>query len=143
AAPTAYGETTLWRGRPSARASPSDCGPWFGFSHSRSACGPRNQARAGAASRADYPSPASADDCPRRSRIQTIFLAMFGVEREQAALQPQRLDQFRRGRNFVALLGDHHMRKHDPVRMAQRRHHMRGLSVVEGVETAAQYGATI
>jgi len=63
---------------------------------------------------------------------------MFGVEREQAALQPQRLDQFRRGRNFVALFRDYHMRKHDPVRMAQRRHHVRGLAVVEGVEAAAQ-----
>jgi len=30
------------------------------------------------------------------------------------------------------------MRKHHPVRMAQRRHHMRGLAVVEGVEAAAQ-----
>ena len=63
---------------------------------------------------------------------------MLGVEREQAVLQSQRLDQFRRGRDLVALFRDHHMREHDLIGMTQRRHHMRGLAVVEGVEAAAQ-----
>jgi len=63
---------------------------------------------------------------------------MFSVECEQAARQSERLDQFRRGRDLVALFGNHHMREHDSVGVAQRRHHMRGLAVVERVETAAQ-----
>ena len=65
-------------------------------------------------------------------------MAVFGVEREEAILQPQSFHQLGRGGDFVALLGDHHMREHDEVAMAQRRHHVCGLAVVEGVEAAAQ-----
>ena len=63
---------------------------------------------------------------------------MLGVEREEAALQSERLDQFRRRRDLVAFLLNHQMREYDLVGLAQRRHHMRGLAVAEGVETAAQ-----
>ena len=63
---------------------------------------------------------------------------MFGVEREQAILQPQGFDQFRRRRNFITLFRHHHMCEHDLVDVTQRRHHMRGLAISEGVEAAAQ-----
>jgi hypothetical protein len=33
-----------------------------------------------------------------------IFLGVFGVEREHATLQAERLDQLRGGRNLIALL---------------------------------------
>ena len=63
---------------------------------------------------------------------------MLGVEREEAALQTERLDQFRRRRDFVAFLVNHQMAEYDLIGLAQRRQHMRGLSVAKGVETAAQ-----
>src|SRR3954465_2008493 len=42
-----------------------------------------------------------------------VFLCVRGVEREHAVLQPERLYEFRRGRNFVALLVDHQMPQND------------------------------
>src|ERR1700728_983427 len=75
-------------------------------------------------------------DCPRRSRARTIFLGVFGVEREHTTLQAEALDQLWRGRNLVALLRDHQMAEHDLIGLPQRRHHVRRLAVAEGVETA-------
>src|SRR5271157_3539598 len=64
-----------------------------------------------------------------------VFLTVLGVEREQTSLHPQRLDQLRRGRDFVALLVDHQMAEHDLIGLPQRRQHRRGLAVAEGVES--------
>jgi len=74
----------------------------------------------------------------RKPQAGTVFLTVLGVEREQTALHPQRLDQFRRSRDFVALLVDHQMAEHDLIGLPQRRQHMRGLAVAEGVEATAQ-----
>ncbi len=63
---------------------------------------------------------------------------MLGVEREHAAFQPKRFDQFGRGRDFVALFLHHQMAEYDPVGMAQSREHVRRLLIGEGVEAAAQ-----
>ena len=62
---------------------------------------------------------------------------MLGVEREQAILHAERLDQPWRGWDLVALFSNHHMREHDLVGVVQRCHHMRGLAVAKGVEAAA------
>jgi hypothetical protein len=70
------------------------------------------------------------------------FLTMLGVEGEETALQAECLDQFRRGRYFVAFLFDHQMSEHDLISLTQRRQHVRGLAVAKGVETAAQ-GLTV
>ena len=63
---------------------------------------------------------------------------MFGVEREHTTLQAERLDQFRRGWNLVALLFDHQMAEHDLIGLPQRRHHVRRLAIAEGVKTPTQ-----
>ena len=63
---------------------------------------------------------------------------MLGVEREHAALHPERLDQLGSRRNLVALFLNHHVAEHDPVGMAQSRKHVRSLFVGEGVEAATQ-----
>ena len=63
---------------------------------------------------------------------------MLGVEGEETALQAERLDQFRSRRYFVALFVDHHVSEHNLIGLAQRREHVRGLAIAEGVETAAQ-----
>src|SRR5664279_5476348 len=63
---------------------------------------------------------------------------MLGVKSEETALQAERLDQFRRRRDFIAFLVNHQMAEYDLIGLAQRRQHVRGLAVAEGVETAAQ-----
>ena len=63
---------------------------------------------------------------------------MLGVEREHTTLQAERLDKLWRGRNLVAFLLDHQVAEHDLISLPQRRHHVRRLTVAEGVETAAQ-----
>jgi hypothetical protein len=49
-----------------------------------------------------------------------IFLGVFGVEREHATLQAERLDQLWRRRNLIALLVDHQMAEHDLIGLAPR-----------------------
>src|SRR5208283_2239354 len=75
---------------------------------------------------------------PEAITRSNVFLGVFGVEREHATLQAERLDQIRRGRNLVALLFDHQVAEHDLIGLPQRRHHVRRLAVAESVETAAQ-----
>jgi hypothetical protein len=47
-------------------------------------------------------------------------LGVFGVEREHATLQAERLDQLWRRRNLIALLVDHQMAEHDLIGLAPR-----------------------
>src|SRR4051794_24245955 len=48
-----------------------------------------------------------------------VFLSVFGVEREHAALHAERLDQFGSRRDLVALRPDHQMTEDDLVGVAQ------------------------
>src|SRR5579862_2507851 len=75
-------------------------------------------------------------ECQREIAENAGFLTVLGVEGEETALQTERLDQFRY-RYFVAFLFDHQMSECDFIGLAQRRQHVRGLTVEEGVETAA------
>src|ERR1700685_3995962 len=52
---------------------------------------------------------------PEAITRSNVFLSVFGVEREHAALQSERLDQFRSRGYLVALLPDHQMTEDDLV----------------------------
>jgi len=56
----------------------------------------------------------------------------------QAVRQTWRFDRLPRGRSHIALFLDHQMGNHDLIGLPQCRHHVRGLVVVERVETAAR-----
>src|SRR5271166_5984648 len=75
---------------------------------------------------------------PEAITRSNVFLSVLAVEREHAARQSERLDQFRSRRYLVALLPDHQMTEDDLVGVAQRRKHVRRLLIGEGVEAAAK-----
>src|SRR5208283_1416675 len=75
---------------------------------------------------------------PEAITRSNVFLGVFGVEGEHAALHAERLNQVGRRGDLVALLLDHQMAEHDLVGLSQRRHHVRRFAVAESVEAAAQ-----
>ena len=74
----------------------------------------------------------------RRGGLEGLFLAVQGVEGEQATLQMQVRDQSLRNRNFVGFVVNFDMRQDDPAVPREHAQDLRRLLVLQGVKAAPQ-----